>query len=357
MVPLKRINIMAKKYLDSNGLSYFWRQLLNFIGTHFKTKQTAVSDPSADGTGVTFIDSISQNTNGVITPHKKTVQTMGASGSNHAAGLVPDPGATAGSTKFLREDGTWQVPAGGGGGGSTYTAGAGIDITNDVISRAMTTTTNTSATPSLAIAGNEIIKLTSNALTAITVSSVADNDLESLVYFTTPATVPTLTLPNDVEVYGNDNLLASTSYVMAFRNKKAVIAPEDGLSVAWSKITGKPTFGPDARMANDTVSTLTGTHTLSLEDQRHYNKYTTTASSLNLTLNSNVNIEHYIMIANTGSSECTVTLAAVQFGGSSVSNVYVPEDAIKIAAGKAIEIGFYANASFAVVTCSQTLTA
>ena len=38
------------------------------------------------------------------------VSVMGASGSNHASGLVPDPGATAGTTKFLREDGTWQDP-------------------------------------------------------------------------------------------------------------------------------------------------------------------------------------------------------------------------------------------------------
>ena len=32
------------------------------------------------------------------------------SGTNHAHGLVPDPGATAGTTKYLREDGTWEVP-------------------------------------------------------------------------------------------------------------------------------------------------------------------------------------------------------------------------------------------------------
>ncbi len=42
------------------------------------------------------------------------VNTMGASGGSHATGLVPDPGAVAGTTKFLREDGTWQVPAAGG---------------------------------------------------------------------------------------------------------------------------------------------------------------------------------------------------------------------------------------------------
>lgn len=32
---------------------------------------------------------------------------MGASGANHAAGYVPDPGATAGTTRFLREDATF----------------------------------------------------------------------------------------------------------------------------------------------------------------------------------------------------------------------------------------------------------
>lgn len=36
---------------------------------------------------------------------------FGASGAAHAAGLVPDPGSTPGTTNFLREDGTWQTPA------------------------------------------------------------------------------------------------------------------------------------------------------------------------------------------------------------------------------------------------------
>ena len=56
----------------------------------YKTKQTAVNDPSADGSGVEFIDSISQDANGVITPHKKTVQTVSAStsGAGGQAGLM-----------------------------------------------------------------------------------------------------------------------------------------------------------------------------------------------------------------------------------------------------------------------------
>ncbi|HKT10334.1 MAG TPA: hypothetical protein VJW77_00775 [Terriglobia bacterium] len=41
-----------------------------------------------------------------------------ASGASHMPGAVPDPGPTAGSTKFLREDASWAVPAGGGGGGA-----------------------------------------------------------------------------------------------------------------------------------------------------------------------------------------------------------------------------------------------
>jgi hypothetical protein len=34
-----------------------------------------------------------------------------ASGASHAIGAVPDPGASAGTTKFLREDATWVVPS------------------------------------------------------------------------------------------------------------------------------------------------------------------------------------------------------------------------------------------------------
>jgi len=36
-----------------------------------------------------------------------------ASGPTHAPGAVPDPGATAGTTRYLREDGSWAVPANG----------------------------------------------------------------------------------------------------------------------------------------------------------------------------------------------------------------------------------------------------
>lgn len=39
-----------------------------------------------------------------------TTPVFGASGGGHSTGLVPDPGAVAGTTKFLSEDATWKVP-------------------------------------------------------------------------------------------------------------------------------------------------------------------------------------------------------------------------------------------------------
>lgn len=61
--------------LDSNG------NLTNSgkKAADFKTVQTAVSDPTASGNATSFIDTISQDTNGVITATKKTIPTVAAS--------------------------------------------------------------------------------------------------------------------------------------------------------------------------------------------------------------------------------------------------------------------------------------
>lgn len=42
------------------------------------------------------------------------VPTFVGSGASHAPGAVPDPPASSGTTKFLREDATWAVPPGSG---------------------------------------------------------------------------------------------------------------------------------------------------------------------------------------------------------------------------------------------------
>jgi lysophospholipase L1-like esterase len=57
---------------------------------------------------------------------------FGASGSGHSQGAVPDPGAMAGASRYLREDGSWVTPPTGGGSGGTVTmalpvSGASVD--------------------------------------------------------------------------------------------------------------------------------------------------------------------------------------------------------------------------------------
>ena len=63
------------------------------------------------GTGATTVTS---DANGVVTIHSTdnntTYSNFVKSGSGAKAGLVPAPSTTAGTTKYLREDGTWQVP-------------------------------------------------------------------------------------------------------------------------------------------------------------------------------------------------------------------------------------------------------
>jgi hypothetical protein len=51
----------------------------------------------------------SQITSGTVAAARLPVFV--ASGTSHATGVVPDPGATAGTTHFLREDATWQTPS------------------------------------------------------------------------------------------------------------------------------------------------------------------------------------------------------------------------------------------------------
>jgi hypothetical protein len=48
---------------------------------------------------------------------------MVGSGASHAAGIAPDPGPVAGTTKYLREDGTWVVPPDTNSGGTVTSVG------------------------------------------------------------------------------------------------------------------------------------------------------------------------------------------------------------------------------------------
>jgi hypothetical protein len=67
-------------------------------------------EPSGTVTGIKMTSAgttIDPDSNGIV-----TLTAMGASGTGHKAGLVPDTPSTAGTTKYLREDGSWTVPPG-----------------------------------------------------------------------------------------------------------------------------------------------------------------------------------------------------------------------------------------------------
>jgi len=128
--------------LDTTALTF--AQLGGGGGSVSSVALTAPTEFSVAGspitsTGTLAITKANQNANAVYSgpttgsPAAPTframvpadVPVMVASGASHASGAAPDPGVTAGTTKFLREDATWQVPAGGGGGSSGGSGGSG----------------------------------------------------------------------------------------------------------------------------------------------------------------------------------------------------------------------------------------
>jgi hypothetical protein len=66
-------------YVAGNNQFADYLPTVEAVTGYFKPKQTAKSSPSASGNAVSFIDTITQNANGVITATKKTVQSASAS--------------------------------------------------------------------------------------------------------------------------------------------------------------------------------------------------------------------------------------------------------------------------------------
>ena len=103
--------------LGGNSLHVTYSNGVNCLGS---TAAISGSPPSlfAYGTDTNVSLKLGTQGTGIVYANSYPLAPFGASGSSHSVGLVPDPGATAGTTHYLREDGTWQVPSGGGGGGS-----------------------------------------------------------------------------------------------------------------------------------------------------------------------------------------------------------------------------------------------
>lgn len=102
-----------------------------------KTPVYIASDGKATALGYTIEKSIPSDAKFTDT----TYSTFVKSGSGAAEGLVPAPSTTAGSTKYLREDGTWSKPE-----GATYYAGTGLSMSGTTLNHSNSITSGTAGT-------------------------------------------------------------------------------------------------------------------------------------------------------------------------------------------------------------------
>lgn len=80
----------------------------NFVKSGSGAKAGLVPAPSTTAGTTKYLRE--DGTWSVPPDHNTTYSVFGKSGSSAAIGLVPAPSTTAGTTKYLREDGTWTVP-------------------------------------------------------------------------------------------------------------------------------------------------------------------------------------------------------------------------------------------------------
>jgi hypothetical protein len=107
------------------------------------------------------------------------IPAFGGSGASHSQGGVPDPGATAGTIKFLREDGTWSIPAGATGSGS-ITSGTNVGSGAGQVYDSTDTTATTLAFKTIKAGAN--ITVTNNAQD-ITIAATGGSSKDQFSYY------------------------------------------------------------------------------------------------------------------------------------------------------------------------------
>jgi hypothetical protein len=154
-------DIPALSYLPSstiipstlNSSAHIFINSYNAISGIFGTAQPAFTDLT-----------------GIALPAQMTL--FGASGGSHSSGAAADPGASAGTTRYLREDNTWQVPPGGGG-----TTTNPLTLNNSGSGASSGTTFN----------GSSAVTLSYNTLGAA--AAGVNSNITSLTGLTTPLSV------------------------------------------------------------------------------------------------------------------------------------------------------------------------
>ncbi|MDD6581625.1 MAG: hypothetical protein PUF10_02960 [Bacteroidales bacterium] len=106
-------------------------------------------------------------------------------------------------------------------------------------------------------------------------------------------------------------------------------------------------------VGNTTVTTST---TITFAANTRGSQMVSTSADLAVTFAVNNGSDNYLWIKNTGAADIDITISAVTAGGSPVSNVYIPDDGISVAAGKVCEIGIIVNADGAFITSRSDLS-
>ena len=99
---------------------------VNVRGTTYGFTPQAFTAGTVSATTINATTVNATTLNGSLSANQLPV--FGPSGSGHAPGAVPDPGAAAGASRYLREDGTWVTPPSGGGGGGSGVSVAALPV-------------------------------------------------------------------------------------------------------------------------------------------------------------------------------------------------------------------------------------
>lgn len=274
--------------------------------------------------------------------------SFGASGTNHSSGLVPDPGATQGSTKYLREDGTWQTPPDNNTWRPVSDSVSSTSSSDAASSKAVKTaydlaaskTANTGTVTSVAIKMNGTTKGTVTTSGTIDLGTVitAHQDISGKVDNTT--TVNGHALSGNVSVTKSDVGLGNVGNFKAVStvasqdlsdtekaNARANIgAGTSSFSGSYNDLSNKPTIPAAAANGTYTVKTLVGSTTTNVSD---FTANQSSADDVTFVQGSNVTItpdatNRKITIA---AKDTTYSSKSAESGGTDVSLVTTGEKA------------------------------
>lgn len=237
------------------------------------------------------------------------------------------PAPTGGTTTFLRNDGTWAVPAGGGGGSGTVTSVAVSGGTTGLTTSGGPITTSGTITlaGTLAVA-NGGTGTTTPALVAGTNVTITGTWPNQTVNATGGSTVyPGAGIANSTgSAWGTSYSTTGTGTVLALATSPTLVTPALGTPTSGDFSTGTftwPTFnqnttGTAANITASSNSTLTTLSALSLPGSQ---------VSGNISGNA-ANVTGTVAIGNGGTGQTTASAAITALSGTQTSGYYLRSD-------------------------------